>query len=159
MAFGKAREGWDLDFSFGKIREAVFEKLLRSKRVECKSNPKCRETGNVAFEFQQRGRPSGLAKTEAEFYGVEFAQDCWLLVPTAKIKDICARAFRFKDERGNKPYIKMGGDFNQYANIVIPVTELVAQLRLGEWIDADKPPQLVVMPKVEPGVKQGKLFT
>ena len=158
MAFGKAREGWDLDFSFGKIREAALENLLRNKRVECKSNPACRKSGNVAFEFKQKGRKSGLAKTEAEFWGVEFAQDCWLLVPTEKLKDICRRAFKFKDEHGHNPYLKMGGDQNQYANIVVPVTELVAQLRLGEWIGADKPPELIVMPKAKPEEKQSRLF-
>lgn len=36
--------------------------------IEVKEDFMCKKTGNVAVEFQCRGKPSGIAKSEADYY-------------------------------------------------------------------------------------------
>jgi len=120
VADGVARAGFDVDLRHGEAREAAFVSAISRAFVECKSDAKARSTGNVFVEIRQgasdkgRGRPSGLSISEASWYAIEYEDDCWLVVRTSLLKSLTRRA---KAERGTV----MGGDFNRFEGVLVPV--------------------------------------
>jgi hypothetical protein len=127
LSIGKAREGFDLDLKHGQSREDAISAILRGEKlVEVKSDGKCRSTGNLFIEFEQKGRPSGIAVTKAGYYAFEYNDDEWLIVPTAKLKRVARQYFKMGE-------VKSGGDNNNYKGVLVPVTALVdARLKLVE---------------------------
>lgn len=123
MATGKAREGWDLDLSYGKVREFAFANILFDATVEVKAQEKARLTGNVFIEFRQHGKPSGIATSTAQFWAIEYANDSWVVLPREKLAKI-ARAYYKK--RGSV----YGGDEDKFEGVLIPLAELVQYDRL-----------------------------
>jgi hypothetical protein len=119
LSIGKAREGFDLDLKYGQSREEALSTLLRGgKTVEVKSDGKCRRTGNLFVEFRQKGRPSGLAVTTADYWAFEYDDDQWLIVPTAKLKAVAAVYYK-------QGKTALGGDGNKYEGVLVPIKALV----------------------------------
>ncbi|HEX7021395.1 MAG TPA: hypothetical protein VF171_00960 [Trueperaceae bacterium] len=114
MADGIARAGWDIDLRHGEAREDAFVHVFLKDKVEHKSDEKCRKTGNLFIEFRQKGRPSGIATTEAHWWAFEYDRDCWLIIPTERLKALASRAY--KDGR-----IARGGDYNNYEGVLVPI--------------------------------------
>lgn len=114
MSEGPAREGFDLDLAFGKERELAFVKALRSCHVECKSDQAVRRTGNVFIETHQHGRPSGINVTTAEWWAIEYADDCWLVIRTSLLRALAKRA-----------PTQDGGDGNHYRGRLVPTRWLL----------------------------------
>lgn len=121
MAEGLARAGFDLDLKFGEARETAFVAALTDCHVECKSDQKVRSTGNVFIETHQHGRPSGINVTTSQWWAIEYADDCWLVVRTALLKALAKRA-----------PVKDGGDHNNYRGRLVPVRWLMTP-----WQDTD----------------------
>ena len=94
--------------------------MLGEARVEVKSDAIARRTGNLFVEYRQRGRPSGIAVTEAEYWAFEYDQDCWLVVPTQRLLEITREVYRDYPERRRK-----GGDFNLYDGVLVPIRLLL----------------------------------
>lgn len=122
---GLAREGFDLDLKHGQARECAFARLMLESHttrvtVEHKSDGKARSTGNVFIEYRQKGRPSGLATTASDFYAIEWDYECWIVVPTARLKLICKRVMERHPERK----CVRGGDFGKYEGVLLKLTEL-----------------------------------
>lgn len=118
MASGLANEGFDIDLAKAGLREDAFANVLFKATVEHKSDKRARETGNVFIEFKQKGRDSGIAVTTAQFWAIEFDDDCWIVIPTERLKRIARKAYRANRSR-------FGGDFDQYEGVVVPLTELL----------------------------------
>lgn len=123
---GIAREGFDLDLKHGQARENAFGTMMLEARatritIECKSDGKAKDTGNVFIEFRQRGRPSGIATTQSDFYAIEIDFEHWVVIPTSKLKVICRDVLKRYPERGRV----RGGDFKQYEGVLVKLTELV----------------------------------
>lgn len=120
MAEGVARSGWDKDLRHGEARESAFVGAIREARVECKSDAWTRRSGKVCIEIRQgstergRGRPSGASETLAEWWSIEYADDCWLTIRTSLLKALVGRA---KTEFGTH----MLGDYGKYECVLIPV--------------------------------------
>lgn len=114
------RSKWDVDLAFGQSRESAFVGAITDAKVEIKSDRWTRKSGNVAFEIRQgsaekgQGRPSGIAITEAPWWAVEYADDCWLVVRTSLAKALVNRAV---EQFGTR----MLGDRGQYENVLVPV--------------------------------------
>jgi hypothetical protein len=87
-------------------------------RIEVKSDGKCQSTGNLFVEYKQKGRPSGLATTEAQRWAFEYAPDCWIIVPTQRLRGLCRLAYKQKR-------IQKGGDHNEYEGVLLPIQWLV----------------------------------
>lgn len=109
---------FDKDLREGQAREDAFVHVLLRSRVEHKRDHKCVVTGNVAIEYEQRGRDgvvrnSGVGNSEAERYAIEFAPECWLIIPTERVKALARRAIRAGRER----WI---GDGNNHHNALVP---------------------------------------
>lgn len=118
MADGLAREGWDADILYGKAQEDAFAHVLFRSRYELKSDDKCRDTGYVFVEYEQKGRPSGIQTTESDWWVERFDVDCYVILPTERMKQLVRRAIR-------EGRVKMGGDHNRYKGALVPVTWLV----------------------------------
>ena len=129
MAQGLARAGFDLDLEFGQAREESLAWVIGDAKIEVKSDQACRRTGNLFVEYRQKGRPSGIAVTEADYWAFEYDDGCWLLVPTDKLKRICRRVWRDHPEQ-RKP----GGDYDRYDGVLVPISWLVPNGK-PDWKD------------------------
>lgn len=122
MTEGLAREGFDIDLLHGKAREDAFAHVLTRAKVECKSDGKCRSTGNVFIEFRQRGRDSGIKTTTADWWAIEYADDCWVVLPTQRLIALARQAYRVKGS-------VRGGDGDEYEGVLIPIEWFVRPFR------------------------------
>ena len=121
---------FDKDLREGKAREDAFVYVLLRARVEHKRDHKCVETGNVAIEYEQKCRdgevrPSGIALTKADRYAIEFAAECWLVLPTEHMKELAKRAIR----EGRHRWI---GDGNNHHNALVPFIWLLDDGAAGQ---------------------------
>lgn len=105
----------------GEAKQTAFVTALRDCAVEMKCDQQCRRTGFVFVEYQQRGRPSGIATSEARWYAVEVEDDVWVVLRTAALKALARQALK---ERGA---IK-GGD-NENVGALVPVEWFVRRWR------------------------------
>lgn len=122
MAEGLAREGFDIDLRHGEAREDALVHVFLKARVEHKCDGKAKKTGNLFVEYRQKGRPSGIAVTTAEWWAFEFDDATWLIVPTQKLKHLARRAYQ-------EGRVTQGGDHNHYDGVLLPLDWLVRPLR------------------------------
>lgn len=123
MTDGIARSGFDIDLRHGQLREEAFGRLLGEATVEVKSDGACRRTGNLFIEYRQKGRPSGIAVTEADFWAFEYEDNHWLVLPTDHLREVARRIYR------NEPWMrKRGGDYNNYEGVLVPIHRLLPQI-------------------------------
>ena len=61
---------YDLDLPEGKEWEGFFKSIVGSGKVENKRDKLAHKTGNVFIEYECRGKPSGLATTEASWWAI-----------------------------------------------------------------------------------------
>ena len=115
------------DLEFGEIREQRISNILLNEKIEVKTERGLwQDTGNIAIELAYRGKPSGLASTEATYWlhilEVDGQEFCSFLFPVETLKQ------RMKDMHSHKPIspirIVMGGDDNQSKLALVPITEL-----------------------------------
>jgi hypothetical protein len=67
---------------------------------EVKHDMKAMETGNIAIEYETRGKPSGLATTIADFWIYKFGKMYWV-VSTSKLRQkLFKEKIFFKDVTG-----------------------------------------------------------
>ena len=60
---------FDIDLKYGQIREKRVADLFKGGKVEVKTERSWwRKTGNIAIEYEFRGKPSGIDKTEAKWW-------------------------------------------------------------------------------------------
>jgi len=63
------RKKFDLDLSYGKVREQRVADMLTDKKIEVKSERGMWvNTGNIAIEYESYGKPSGINATEADYW-------------------------------------------------------------------------------------------
>jgi hypothetical protein len=114
----KPYETFDIDLREGKAREDAFVYVFLKARVEHKRDKKAARTGNVAVEYRTRKSgqkiPSGVSITEADFWAVEYDEECWLMVPTSHVK----RLARLAIEQGRTQWI---GDGGNHQNALVPI--------------------------------------
>ena len=112
------------DLKFGEIREQKISDILLNEKIEVKTERGMwQDTGNIAVEIAYRGKPSGLASTEATYWlhilerdGEEFAS---FLFPVEVLKK------RVKEMHSHSSVrTVMGGDDNQSKLALVPITEL-----------------------------------
>jgi hypothetical protein len=125
---GVYRPGWDVAAHIGDLAETEFVTALRLAHVESKADKECRRTGNVAIEIRQghpdkgQGRLSGISVTTAEWWAIEYADDCWLVMRTSLLKAIVRSV---KARHGTV----MGGD-NHNELVLVPLVILMRAQRL-----------------------------
>jgi hypothetical protein len=115
---GLARKGFDKDLLDGQAREDAFVRtMFRGAYIEHKLDEKARETGNLCIEFETsklpdgfgEKEPSGVSVCESERWAQEFDEDCWVLLPTSRIRRLVGPAWKV-----------WGGDHNRFHLALIP---------------------------------------
>lgn len=127
---GLAREGFDLDLQHGQAHEHAFGHLLLEARcdrirIEHKCDGKAKLTKNVFVEFKQKGRPSGLSVSTAEFWAIEYDFEHWIVLPSGSLKNLARKYLEIPGHR------VMGGDFKLYEGVLIPLKAFVELNRPG----------------------------
>lgn len=120
MTEGLSGAGFDIDLRKGKAREGSLAAILRDAgpRIELKSDKICRRTGNLFIEYEQPTGASGIATTDADLWCFEFDDNCWLILPVERLRELARRAY--KEGR-----ITKGGDGNKYHGVLLPIVWLV----------------------------------
>lgn len=115
---GKTQKNFDIDVEYGRQGENYLIDILETKRIEVKTDRIAHITGNVAVEYKYRGRPSGIATTEADYWAfLLYDMTTIIMVPTDKLKAIAREKFK-------QDQITLGGDENASEMILIPINEL-----------------------------------
>lgn len=105
------------DLKVGQISERMVGDLLCNKTIEVKADKIAKRTGNVFIEYESRGKPSGIAKTEAEFYCF-VVEDLVVFIPTEKLKTLIKKHYKTRKD-------VHGGDSNTSRGILVSLVELV----------------------------------
>ncbi len=125
------RAGKSRDLQYGKAREDAFVSVMLRGKVEHKRDRLAYRTGNLAIEFEQRCRDevvrkSGFLANDAEVAAIEYAPECWLLVPIE-----CVRAMiRHGKETGHDVW---GGDNNNAHLILAPWAWFLNPREQNKW--------------------------
>lgn len=112
---------FDLDLQYGQVFEQKVADMLQNKKIEVKTErDKWKSTGNIVIEFESRGRPSGIASTEADywFHNLAIGNDIvmTLVFPVYKLRSYITN---------NMPKMIRGGDNNTSRMYLISLTDLV----------------------------------
>lgn len=127
MAQGLARAGFDIDLADGQANENALAEILAltaGERIEVKTDYWAARTGNVAIEYRQHGRPSGISTTTAEWWALHLVSLGWFVVETERLKALARQAIR----TGRHKRI---GDGNNFDNALVPVEWLVRPFKVA----------------------------
>jgi hypothetical protein len=99
------RKKFDLDLTYGEIREEKIAAMLTDKKVEVKSERDIwQNTGNICIEYECWGKPSGIRATESDywFHNLCIGDDeyCTLVFKTTTLKKIVDKLDTFKTVSG-----------------------------------------------------------
>ena len=84
---------FDIDLKYGQIRENKVREMFSKCQIEVKSERSWwKKTGNIAIEYEYRGKPSGIYATTSDywFHRLEGDRDefCTLVFKTSILKGI-----------------------------------------------------------------------
>ena len=118
------------DLEWGKQGEFVVGEIQEGDKTEVKSErDKWITTGNHYCEYQSRGKDSGIRKTEAEWWTINFySGDRFVFnisVPTSSLKRMILE--------DNKYRRVPGGDANTSWGVLVPIVDIIK--KLGGYID------------------------
>ena len=123
------------DLALGQLGEGWVGQMLSSKTIEVKFDFACYRTGNFYIEYESRGKPSGIATTQADYWmliastesGVAIKNQLKpidkedilfsILISTERLKEMCRTRYYRKDVSG--------GDNNTSRGILIKAKELL----------------------------------
>ena len=119
---GGADNRFDVNLLEGKLSENAWSKMFET--IEFKKDYKAGQTGNVAIEYFNNGKKSGIAVTEAKYVAYilvdkEQNENAAIFLKTSILKDIC-RKYLGDPKRDVK-----GGDNKSAHLILLPVEELL----------------------------------
>lgn len=106
------------DLKVGQMAEGWLADLLQSQKIEIKRDFKASRTGKVFVEFFSRGKPSGIDKTEADFWAFIIDGETVIILPTDKLKALV-------EEAKEKGKTVSGGDKNTSQGALIKLERLV----------------------------------
>tara|TARA_S200002703_G_scaffold154681_1_gene157904 strand:- start:122 stop:472 length:351 start_codon:yes stop_codon:yes gene_type:complete len=106
------------DLKVGQLEEKWLAELLQSKTLEVKRDFKASQTGRVFVEFFCRGKPSGIATTEADHWAFILNDGIVIILPTERLKELVEEA----QEKGKTI---SGGDSNVSQGALIKLERLV----------------------------------
>lgn len=112
---------FDLDLQYGQLREQQVHDMFHNKKIEIKTERDWwKKTGNIAIEYECNGKPSGIDKTESDF---------WIQILSLGVDNYCKLIFevpRLKRivEKYKATHSKMVGDRNASKCVLIPLNEL-----------------------------------
>lgn len=110
------------DVKIGRSAEDWVNELFNGKykKIEVKVDYIAHRTGKVFIEYSSRGKPSGIATTDADYwiYKIE-ATDSAIILEVNRLKEKLRRYYR------NDVYIKRGGDDDTSIGFLVPIVKLL----------------------------------
>lgn len=117
----KHNNNFEYDLEFGQEGEDIIADMFENKKIEVKRDNWVGRTGNIAIEYKSRGKPSGIATTQADYWIIMFSreyQDKFMfIIETQRLKEVTKKYF-------NKGSIKKMGDSNTSSAVLIPIKEI-----------------------------------
>jgi hypothetical protein len=116
------RSKFDIQLSQALINERRLADIFENGKIEVKSESYLWEkTRNICIEYEQNGKPSGIAITDAEHWIHELLlQDgsvhVRLMLPVPRLKELCRRA------HAEGRYRKNAGDGGRFSVFLIPLS-------------------------------------
>jgi hypothetical protein len=112
---------FDIDLKYGQIREQKVREMFSKCQIEVKSERSWwKRTGNIAIEYEYRGKPSGIYATTSDywFHRLEGDRDefCTLVFKTSILKGIVDK---YKDK-----LTKNVGDNKASKCVLIPIKDI-----------------------------------
>jgi hypothetical protein len=119
MTKGLTRTGFKEDLKIGQKAEGKLATILLKGGgdIEVKSDQRAHTTHNIYVEFSYKGKPSGIANSEAHWWAYEVQGRYYLL----RIEDLQKLVERAKLEGR----VRRGGDYNLTEGALVPVEWLV----------------------------------
>lgn len=105
------------DLKIGQVAEQQLAFLLGCK-VEVKNDQKAHLTGNVFIEYESRGKRSGIATSEAEYYCIVIKSNTFIILPKNELKQMCRKYIGTSRD-------VVGGDNNTSKGILLPLKDLI----------------------------------
>ena len=117
----KHNSDFKFDLKIGQLKEQEIGAIFNDKKIEVKTDFMAHETGNIAIEFESRGKPSGISTTESDYYAY--------CLPLANFQNIIIfleinELKRMAREYWSKGNIKKMGDKNTSVSVLIPLNKL-----------------------------------
>ena len=119
---------FDVDLQYGQEGERWLTWLGTDQaKVEVKTERDTwAETGNAVFEYASRGKPSGVAVTEADYWLHNFKEKeqtvmCFMF-RVLELKEFLRLVFKHPEKYGAR--ICNGGDENTSSVILLPIAQL-----------------------------------
>lgn len=108
------------DLSFGEEAEDWAKNLFSGKfKAEIKFDRIAHKTGNIFIEYESRGKPSGIATTDADYWIYKIEKTgCALILPVQYLKERLREYYRLKR------YMIEGGDDDTSKGFLIPINKL-----------------------------------
>ena len=99
------RKKFDIDLSYGSIREDKIIDMFLNKKIEVKSEKNMwQDTGNICIEYESWGRPAGIKATEADYWFHNLCvgenEYCTLVFKTEVLRSIVNDLDTFKSVSG-----------------------------------------------------------
>ena len=114
----KYNNDFKYDLKVGNLAEEKLGQLLQNGQLlEVKNDLKAHKTGNVYVEYYSRNKPSGIAKSIAEWY-VFYLEPQIIFIKTEALKIKCRKYIGTNRD-------KAGGDSNTSKGILLPLKELI----------------------------------
>jgi hypothetical protein len=123
MLVGHHQRNFDIDLRYGNDGEELVLQLLNGgKKVEVKTDRMAHKTGNVAIEFRCRGKLSGIATSEADYWALVLKNnELVIFIKTEVLKEICRQFY-------TKGFVRNGGDDNASEMIIVPLKFLTDEV-------------------------------
>ena len=101
----KDRKKFDIDLTYGTIREEKIADMLTNKKIEVKSEKDLwQNTGNICVEYESYGKPSGIRATESDYWFHNLCvgdnEFCTLVFKTDVLKTIVDKLDTFRTVSG-----------------------------------------------------------
>jgi len=109
------------DLKVGQVAEQALADILENRTIEVKRDLKAKTTGNVFVEFESRGKPSGIDKSEADFWCFAL-EDRYVILTAEALKELVEPLKGTKRE-------KRGGDNNSSKGVLLKTHELITNTK------------------------------
>jgi|TARA_R110002012_G_scaffold143911_4_gene302120 hypothetical protein len=107
------------DLEVGQVSEKALAEIFENKKVEVKRDLMARNTGNLFIEFESRGKPSGIATSESEYYAFDIGE-LFIILSKENLMSIVSPLM------GTAAEVK-GGDNNTSLGVLLPINKLIYQ--------------------------------
>lgn len=118
----KYNSDFKYDLEFGVLEgETWFEEIVSNRKFEVKTDRLSAKTGNIYIEYESRGKPSGIATTQADYWVYKVTETKAIVIKTEELKTIVRQLILDKKAIANV----RGGDNNTSVGVLVKIKDLV----------------------------------